>query len=258
MFYKKFFIVLILTAAILAVNFFVARNFLENAYYTFARPFLIPLTTRFVAVSSYGRNILMASKLAREVGDLRTENDKLLAQLGELDKLRLENEVLRTRLNVGADSGRDLVFANVLSLRGENSVSAFLINKGSEDGVEDGLAVVTAENILAGVVSKTFKKSSLVLMPQNKDLELNVKINGTDTLARSHPDGEKVLLDFITSQDEVKADDLVVTSGLVKIPEAIPVFKVTGVRPVKGNLFQEVTVSPIVNILQITKVFVIK
>ncbi len=257
-FYRKIVITLIIVVVLLAFNLFVAKNFLSNIYFGVANHLVSPFNAGILSVSLYLHNVVHVSQITTELGSLKEENSRLIASISNLNNLKEENQVLRTRLNLGVSPKKQLIFADIFSLRGESSLSSFMIDRGAEDGVENGLAVVTADNILAGVVVRTDNHSALVLMPQSKDLSLKVRVSGKNILARSQGNGSQALLELVTSQEEVKPNDVIVTSGLDKIPPAIPIFKVTDVQPLQGNLFQKVSVSIIFDIAETSKVFIIK
>lgn len=258
MFYKRFFLAVIIVAVLLMGNIFIANRVFDNSYFGLFRPVLFFLHQKSVTAANYGRNILNTSNLASELAVLKQRNDQLLSSVSRLNDLEEENKILRTRLNLNPNTQQELIFATVFNLRGEETLTSFMINKGSNDGIKNGLAVVTAEGILAGIISKTYEHTALVLMPQNKNLTLNVKISGTSILAKARGNGHGAILEYVTSQEETKTDDIVVTSSLDNIPEAIPVFKVLDSRSVEGELFKSVAVASIFNILETSKVFVIK
>ncbi|HTX87190.1 MAG TPA: hypothetical protein VMC41_03975, partial [Candidatus Nanoarchaeia archaeon] len=92
-------------------------------------------------------NSVRQGNLAAQVADLQSRVEALTAQNADLKKLQDENSVLRQHLKF-LDSGqaKKYVLANVVSrdiLNGpEESLGDLVIDRGSDDGIMPGLAVL--------------------------------------------------------------------------------------------------------------------
>lgn len=257
-FRQKTIIFLVVVIGLVLADFLFFNSFIGGRVYDGARRPLNFVMQKSVSIAGFTRVFVNTARIERENESLRQENQKLIADVSNLKGLEKENAILRTRLGISAPEHRQLVFATVFSFRGAIQLGGFMIDKGGADGIEEGMAVISSENILAGVVSKIYEHSAVVLLPQSSNLSINVAVQGRKVLARSRGDGTNAILDFVTSQDEVQKDDIIVTAGFDKIPAAIPVFKVYESNQNGGELFKQVKVSPIISLLDISRVFVVR
>src|SRR3989338_6372740 len=257
-FQKKAVIFLAVIVGLALADFLLLHGFVVGRIYRVALRPLSFVTQKTLGAASFTKVFTNASKIGQENKVLREENHKLLAEISNLKEIENENRALRTRLNILPPTGRQFIFAVIFNIRGNEQASGFMIDKGQREGIEEGMAVVSPENILAGVISKVYDQSALVLMPQSKGLAINVSIQGRKVLARSHGNGGDASLEFVTSQDELQKDDVVMTAGFDRIPAAIPVFRVTEVGENGSGLFKQVKVVQIFNILDSNRVFVVK
>src|SRR5205814_51513 len=98
------------------------------------------------------------------------ENKRMKA---ELDRIKMDNQYLRTELST-ADRARSLaifqshspsktVAARIVGNTTGAGAKVVLIDRGSNSGIEPGMAVITPDGI-AGKVTKVFSMSSFVLL----------------------------------------------------------------------------------------------
>lgn len=199
----------------------------------------------------------MLPRILKEEQSLRQENWKLIGALGDFKKIDEENIVLRTRLGLNGNQKYQQVLANIFNVSGDLYSSEFIVDKGLSDGLRPGLAVVTAENILAGVTGRVFEHSAVVQMPASPGLSLNVKVLGGKTLARTRGYDGGILLELVTNQDIINVGDILTTGGIDGLPGYLPVARVTEVGLIGGNLFKSVKAKPFFNIADSIEVFVI-
>lgn len=255
---SKTIIFLVVVIGLIFTDFLFFSSFIGGRIYAVAERPLNFVTQKVVRAAGFTKVFVNTSRVERENEALRREGQKLIAGVVKLKELENENAILRVRLNIPPPEHRQLVFATVFSFRGVGQLDGFMIDKGRADGVEEGMAVVSAENILAGVITKIYERSSVVLLPQSSNLSINVAVQGRRVLARSRGDGTNAVLDFVTSQDEVQREDIIVTAGFDKIPFAIPVFRVYESSQSGGELFKQVKVAPLINVFDISRVFVVR
>lgn len=254
---KKFLTTSGIIVFVIVLNMFVFHNLLDNATTYVDKYILGFFDNHLTFVATYARGVVRLPSILREEATRERELDRLRSEVAGLHRLASENELLRSRLNLVQQSAHQLVLADVFSIRDDQHSTSFMINQGTADGVLNGMAVVTAENILAGVVVMSYDHHALVFTPGHMNLSLNVKIDGTSVLARSRGQGSTALLDLVTSQEEIPAGRSVITAGIDKIPAALPVFRVADVHLESGNLFKKVVVEPLFAVRETNQVFVI-
>src|SRR3989344_9266703 len=85
--------------------------------------------------------------------------EQFIDQTVKIEKLERENDQLRKQLGVSARSTKSQIVADIISFEQNNIASAITIDKGSDDGVKEGLAVVSGGGVLFGGVGGGFSRS---------------------------------------------------------------------------------------------------
>lgn len=140
---------------------------------------------------------------ADQLTELKNENTKLKEQLG------LQEEV----------SAEDYQNAEVIGSSLESFQRRVIINKGTSDGVEEGMSV-TAFNYLIGRVVKTSPDSSEVMLINDSQFRAAVKIDGYDIDALLTNTSAGTVITQVPESVELSSGDLVKTSGLGRIFES--------------------------------------
>ncbi len=197
-------------------------------------------------------------KVWGENAELRAENVRLL---GERDNWRdavLENIRLRRLLGFRDRPEFDYLAAEVIARNPALNLASLLLDKGMEDGVHVGQAVITAEG-LAGVVHHAGKGSAVVQLATDRNFAASVRVERSrvDGILR-WKQGETLRVDGVARNLDVKKGDRIVTSGLGGvIPGGIPVGLVTHVARSREELFLQVDVDPYVSFARLEEVFVV-
>lgn len=245
-FYQKYFLILAAVAGVILLNKYVLTGFLPSGVYgVFEKPGII-LAGNFGEFISYARGMLSSgfslSRLIAENEFLKIENLKLIDQAARLQKIESENVFLRKQLAVEPKIQHPLLAAKVFSLNQNIISSTLLIDKGKADGVEKSMAVISAGNVLVGMVDEVFSNHSRVLLLDDGRSAVNVKIGVNNVIARAKGfgGGGGLILDLVTNQEEIKEGDSIITSGLDYLPEFLLIGRVSGVELKGGNLFKTV------------------
>lgn len=184
------------------------------------------------------------------IKNLEQRNLELLSYEQKAKSLEKENALLRKQMGVAQLLDRKL-FPAIVLFSGDH----LLISAGSEDGIKVGQSTVIFDNYL-GKISKTNPRTSVVQLPSDIDAKTPVKVG----LARGLVTGQfnsSMSLEKITQNEEIKADDMVLTSGDSGIEPNLIVGKVKKVEKVETELFQKITMTPVVNYSELSTVFVI-
>ena len=178
------------------------------------------------------------------------ENERLRT---ELDKMKLENQFLRTELTT-ADRVRALAMfqqqtrAKTVAARiigtgtGANSKAVF-VDRGAKDGVQRGMAVITPDGIV-GKVTFVYQSASQVLLITDPFFAAGVisqksRVPGTlKGLGRS-----QVLVDHVQNEVKVEEGEWFFTSGDDRVfAKGLPAGQVRTMR--QGKEFQEIFLDP--------------
>lgn len=163
-----------------------------------------------------------------ELNFLRSENNRLRKQIMEMEE----------KISFSLDD-YDYVIGKVVIRDIHNFYKEVIINKGTQDGIEEGMAVVNQEGLI-GVILDSDKKTSIVKLLTS---EYNVSVKLTDTYGNLSM-GKITMLD---KYSEVKEGDVVYTSGLSKIPAGLLVGEVTSVKMDSNALGKEAKVNLVNN-----------
>jgi rod shape-determining protein MreC len=176
------------------------------------------------------------AKLHREVGDLKIENHYLKSQLSTADRVRALS-LFQNR------SPSKTVAARIIGNgTGANSKSVF-VDRGSANGIEAGMAVVTPDGIV-GKVLDAYPTASLVMLITDPTFAAGVisqknRVHGT-LKGLGHND---CLIDYVQNEQKVDVGEMFYTSGDDRIfPKGFPVGAVSVAR--NGKTFKEIYVSP--------------
>jgi rod shape-determining protein MreC len=191
-------------------------------------------------------------RLKKEVDSLKTENAKAKEAL-------LEAERLRRLLGLKETAHGYVTSARVIGRGGARWSETFLIDKGSSDGIEKDMAVITPDGLL-GKIASAEPSYSLILLINDMKFSASVRLEQTRQEAVLSGTGAKSpILKYIPLDKEVKKGEGVITSGLdMLFPEGIPVGKVNSVSKEGDGLFYRVEVSPSVNARSVEEAVVIR
>lgn len=186
--------------------------------------------------------------LRKEVARLRSEREELEEQQRRIPEILRENERLRD-LVAGKDwaQGQKLG-ARVIGEGPSNQESSRFLDKGRDDGVSAGMAVISGEG-LVGRVSFVAANYSKVLLIIDSQHSVGARMTGSgETGVLTGRASDDLRFDLIDPATDVKDGETVVTSGYDCgiYPAGVPIGSVTGVRVAKDGLSKTAFVRPFV------------
>lgn len=243
-FYKKFLVVALVLVVVIAASGF-SGGFIQNFVYKIIQKPGGYVTDRLLHVSKFSSKFLESRAVIEENARLREENNSIRGLAAEAEALKRENKFLRNELGVAKRLNSPLLLAQIFNIQRSGPSSTALINMGAADGVEKFLPVITAGNILVGVIGQVFKESSLVLLLDDPRVKISGRVQGSSVLTEVRGElQDNLKLGLVSNEDEINEGDSIVTSGLDGLPEALLVARVTGVDSPSGALFKNVTARP--------------
>ena len=184
--------------------------------------------------------------------------EQFIDQTVKIEKLERENDQLRKQLGVSARSTKSQIVADIISFEQNNIASAITIDKGSDDGVKEGLAVVSGGNVLLGVVREVFPRSSRVYLIDDPRVRMSIRILNSPLLAELEGSLRgKFILNLIARSETVNFDAMVVTSGLDGLPENLVVGTITTIEDKPDGLFRDARGKVMYNLGNSAVIFVI-
>ena len=197
--------------------------------------------------------------------DLREKLDMLPQMEEDIERLEAENEELREALDVSSKREYESINARVISRSPDQWLDSFTIDKGTSDGVEEGMAVMTSEGLI-GTVNRANGGSSYIEMittnTSQDNLSVEITHDGSPVYGTiSHFDNERNLLviENIKNRSEIEEGDDVFTSGLAgDFPEGIIIGTVAEVENDEYGLSQNAYVQLAGNADDVDSVFVLQ
>lgn len=197
---------------------------------------------------------------------VKEENDRLLQEnatlrsrvqaLGEAD---LENQRLR-RLLMYADEqiGRE-VAARVIGVNPVTFPLAVRIDRGSDEGIQKGAAVITADGVVGQVVRVTGGYADVMLV-RDPNARIAVRVQRTRARATAAGAGgdQNLALEYLLRTEAVAVGDVIVTAGTDGVfPPGLLVGSVTAVQEKASGMFQAAEVIPAVDTVRLEEVLVL-
>lgn len=197
-------------------------------------------------------------KTEQENEALRLENQQLRKQLANLEEVRMSNERLRKLLDFQEEKGLPAVPARVVAVDASSWFRTVIIDKGKQDGLDEGQPVVVAEGVVGRII-KCAAHQSRVMLITDASSALAVLVQRSRTRAICRGEGDSLVLEFAQRQDDIEVGDLVITSGTGGLfPKGLVVGRTSAVKRGNFGLFQTVEVEPLVDFSRLEEVLVLK
>jgi rod shape-determining protein MreC len=191
-------------------------------------------------------------KLRQRAASLQLEVDGMRSERSENSRLRhlLDLEQRHPYVLLAADvSGRSL----------DRLGGSLTLSKGSADGILENRAILTPEG-LVGRVERVTAHQARVLTLLHRECAVAARVARTrveGVLRWDFGDQPTLHLLYISSQEDVKRGDMVVTSGLGGIfPEGVRVGTIERVGLEPNGLMKEIVVRPAVDFRSVEQVLV--
>lgn len=205
-------------------------------------------------------------RIYKKYKDIEEDRLKTDSYLATIDELNSELDELKNLLDLNSVlSEYTCINATVINRNVGYWYNTLTIDKGSHDGIEEGMAVVVNEGLI-GRVTKVSEFSSSVKLLTTDELsnKISVKINidgkSIYGLLSSYDSNNNVyIIEGISDIDELELGSYVTTTGLSEIfPSGILVGNIKNVTMDSYGLTKVVEVTPSVDFKNITLVTVLK
>ncbi|MFA6790134.1 MAG: rod shape-determining protein MreC, partial [Parcubacteria group bacterium] len=154
----------------------------------------------------------------------------------------------------------DMISSNIIGRDLHKESNYFVIDKGSKDGIKEGMPAIVNEGILIGKIEEVFYTHSKVLLVTSPNSNINAVTLETGSIGVvSGKYGLGMILDMVLQTDYLKIGDDVITSEISQnIPRGLLIGKIKEVYPSGGYLFQQAVISSPVDFSKMRFVFVIR
>lgn len=194
---------------------------------------------------------------------VRQENRDLQEKLQklQLEQVRLQQDAVQARrlqalLGFKEQFIDQTVAAQVIGSSGSEQSRVVYLDKGSKDGIKEGMPVISAEGIVGKVILVQPSVSQVLLInDQTSGVGTILEQSRLQGVLKGRASGELVL-DKVMSEEDVKTGERVLTSGGDQIfPKGLPVGTIGEVK--HGGEFLQVQVKPAAALNHLEEVLVI-
>jgi rod shape-determining protein MreC len=202
-------------------------------------------------------NYIYLRGVRQENRDLKFEIEQLRLQQVRLADDAQQARRLQALLGFKEQYIAKTVAAQVIGSSGSEKSRSIFIDKGSNDGVEKDMAVITADGVV-GKVLLAFGSTAQVLMINDRSSGVGVILDQSrlQGIVKGTAAGE-LILENVMTDESVAAGEQVVTSGGDQIfPKGLTVGTVMKVSP-GADLFLNIRVKPSANLNRLEEVLVI-
>jgi len=190
--------------------------------------------------------------------ELQRSIDLLIEQNMRMKGLLLENSRLRKLLSLKNRSSVKLVSAEIIGRDPLGWFKTVIINKGISSGIKRNQAVTTHQGLVGRILGVAEDSSKVLLIT---DINSSVDALVQRTRARGVVEGRASNLcefKYVSSSEDVRPGDLVVTSGLCDIfPKGLTIGRVSRVEKGGFDLFQHVELIPSARLNRLEEVCVL-
>jgi rod shape-determining protein MreC len=207
--------------------------------------------------SNLWRNYLYLRGVRAENRDLKSQIETMRLEQVRLSEDAAQAHRLQSLLAFKEQYISKTVAAQVIGSSGSDLSRGIYIDKGSNDGVQPDMAVITAGGIV-GKVLRVYPSTALVLLVNDQTSGVGAIVEKTrlQGVLAGTPNGEVVLKE-VMSDEQVSPGETVLTSGGDQIfPKGLPVGTIEKVGAPK-DLFLNITVKPSANLDKLEEVLVI-
>lgn len=203
-------------------------------------------------------NYVALVNVRRENQRLKMDVRELNSRLASAEEARLENERLNALMNLHRTIREQAVTAHVI---GEDVTPWFrtlTIDRGSRDGLRDGMPVLAVGGVVGQTVKVAANSSRVMLLTDNAS-GIAAVIQRSRARGVVKGKGDNLCsLEFSMRGEDVQVGDQVITSGIGGIfPKGALIGEVTMVKKGEYGVFQTVTIRPAVNSARLEEVLVL-
>ena len=211
--------------------------------------------TTDAVVNSWNHYIAL-SDAAKENDRLKSHLNELNVQLLDYNEKKLEVDRLRGLLGLSRSYKRKHTVAEVISIRHSEVFHSMRLNKGTLDGIQVGMPVVTSKGVVGRVIRSGSKYSDVhLLIDINFNIDALIQRNRVRTVLNGNNFEATAKLNRKT---EVRIGDTIITSGIVGgFPKGLAIGQVTRISYSEDHVNQAITIEPWVDFDKVEEVIVL-
>ena len=203
-------------------------------------------------------NLRRLADVRRSYEELLKENEQLRLELSMLAGVAAENRELRRQMGLPELPGYRLLAADVVQRDPSRWHAQIVINRGRQDGVGPGMAVVAPGGVVGQVQSVTDRTAAVALLTDVHSAVGGIVVRTGDlVLVEGTGSGGLLHVKALSPDARFEVGDVVVASGLGGVyPRGVTVGAIHEVRPGRAGLGREGWLTPGVDMDRLFYVYV--
>jgi rod shape-determining protein MreC len=207
-----------------------------------------------------------AADISIDRQSLLQQREQLSAKLLRLEEgqqrvlfLQAENARLRQLLGSKAQLPSQATIAEIIGVPPDPNRAAVILDKGQDDGVQPGHAVVDAQGLFGQVVDVSSSTSWVILITDRKHaIPARNNRTGVRMIVGGIGVSDRLVLEDLPASTDVQDGDLIETSGLGgRFPPGYPVGTVASVEVTQDSPYLQAALTPAAALFKIGHVLVI-
>ncbi len=235
-----------------------APNFFETTLMWLVSPVQNLITHSMDAIGNVVDNYVLVTEVSDENERLRKEIDKLIRQNNELTEQLRQKGRISDLMDYQREHRLKAVVATVIGRDPTQWARVVFIDKGTQDGIRENLAVVTHAGVVGHVIQAGVNTSKVMLIADGRSAVDT--LFGDDRIAGIvvGTGMEFCEMKYVPITADVNVGDQILSSGLGGIyPKGLVVGTVISITKATQGLFQEITIAPSADFGRLEEVLVL-
>lgn len=239
---------------------------LQNLSLTIAAPIENGLRDVADSVSDFLQGVFNRGDVVRENERLRQEVERLKADAAATGNAQRRLQQLEEALAVKEGRPDDVfVVADVIAQEPSGFKQALAVDRGSNDGLDEGMVVLSNGGSLVGTVSLVFDDFAWLRLVSDPNSAVNVTVLSDNSEEDIGPRGVVVgdvsralSIEMLPPEAEIAEGDLVTTSGLGgNYPQGLLLGSVESVEEKPQALFKRAKIAPAADLSSLDTVLIV-
>lgn len=216
-------------------------------------------------LTNFGKNTKNLFSFVSNISNLKEQNKSLTETLQNLEvdrskiiELEYENATLKRELGYTENNPESkLLSARIIGREPTSFLDYVIIDKGEKSGIKTGMAAISG-GVLVGQVKDVYDDHSKIILITSKDSLILAMLQNSRSKGILKGGISGLVLENITQDEDYKAGEYVVTSGLDgELKPGILIGKTTNIETSSSDLYKNISVESIADLSRLELVFII-
>ena len=256
-------VAILLTAGLAVLAGATGQSLPEVVTKTIMAPFRYAANALTDQAEQYYSYMFKYESLAAENEALKEEIAQMQDEARRADSVARENERLRAALNLkSTHEDYELVDANIISWSSNDWTNTFIINRGTNAGIQEDMCAITATGEVVGLVTEVGPNYAEVKTVLDSTLEISAIIassgyNGMVSGGYIYKQENHLKMNYLPSSAIIRNNDQVVTSGSTVYPRNLIIGYVVDADFDDTGVAKYAVLEPAVEIGRLEQVFIL-